>query len=358
MIPHWKTGLGLMAVLALLGSIMFMLSHYLPVGMDEYMFYRLSDGLPSYSTSPDWIYVDNPSVVLESDPRGAERIHEVVIGTYTTPIYSHGPLVPALMWPAVKLFGDGIQISTNGLSALRAISISLSLLTFYLIYLTLKRRVGHVALLFALPVMLASRTLSGAIWVHWDVFMMFFFALTLYLTESQKGPKWLPFLTACMLVNTKLFLGVAFLIPLVFMDRRLILCTLSLIPWWTVAWVTTGDPIYFIHFYLGQVGFHNEIYTRLAWWLSVWRADFIMYLVATLGSILLVRKYPTYILFYMATLTYGFGTGLGMNHLSSLVYGGALAFPLLADKLLKRLNTEVCPVCKQPRHSGEEICDT
>ena len=349
-----KINIGLLTILVLLGTIMFWLSSSFPIGMDEYVFYRLSDGLPNYSTSPDWIYVDNTDVLCPTDPRGSERIHEVVIGTYTTPIYPHTPLVPAIMWPAVKLFGDGEYVSAEGVTALRTITIILSLLTFYVLFLVVQRRIGGNALLFAFPVMIASRTLPGAIWIYWEVFMMFFFAITLYLLETHKGPKWLPFVTACVLVNTKLFLGVLFLLPLVLKDKRLILCVLSLIPWWTVAWIVTGDPIYFIHFYLGQVGFHDEIYTRLTWWLTVWRTDFILFFVVTLGSVLLIRRYPTFILFYIATIVYGFGTGLGMNHLSAILYGGAVAFPLLADKLLRRVYTPTCPVCKQSRLSGEE----
>ena len=123
-----KVNIGALTLLAVIALIMLWLSSQLTFGMDEYVFYRLSDSLPAYETSPEWIYTDNPGVLKEDDPRGAERIKEVVYGTYTTPIYAHGPLAPVLMWPAVKLLGDGKQISTTGAEVLRIIPIGLAIL--------------------------------------------------------------------------------------------------------------------------------------------------------------------------------------------------------------------------------------
>ena len=353
-----KVTVGLITILMLLVGVMFMLSHHLTFGMDEYMFYRLSNGLPNYSTSSDWIYVDNTSVLSADDPRGDDRIREVVEGTYNTPIYAHGPLAPALLWPAVKLFGNGIHIDEGGIFVLRVIAIGLSTLSFLLIYLIAKKRVGYSALLFAFPVMVGGRMLAGTMWVYWDVFMFFFFALTLYLMERPNTPKWLPVLTTCMMVNTKMFLGVLLVLPLGFKDRRLLLCTLSIIPWWVVSWVVTGDPIFWVRHYWSQVDFHNEIYgiQQLGWWLTVWRMDLVVYLMLTACSLAFIRKYPTYVTFYLITLLYGFGAGLGMSQISAVLYGGALVFPFMVSGVLRRVGTTKCPMCGQNRHEERLAC--
>ena len=82
-----------------------------------------------------------------------------------------------------------------------------------------------------------------------------------------------------------------------------------------------------------------------------------MFGIVTLGSVALVKKHPTYVLFFLMTLIYGFGTGLGISQTSAIVYGGALVFPLLFDKLVRRVDTVTCPVCHQPRRVGEGQCD-
>jgi len=353
-----KVTIGVLVILAFFAVTMFWISSKLTFGMDEYVFYRLSNDLPSYRTDPAWIYIDNPFVLMEDDPRGADRIYEVVQGTYTTEIYAHGPLAPAIVWPLVKLFGNGIHIDEKGIMAVRTFSIGLSLLTLYLIFLIMRQKVGNNALLFAFPIVLVGRLFAGTMWFYWDVFMIFFFVLTLYLVETKKGPRWLPFLIAIAMVNTKMFLGVAFLLPLVFKDKRFALCALSIIPWWLTSVAVTGDWLFWVHHYWNQVPFHNEIYTKLSWYFTVWRMDFVLFYIVTLGSIVLIKKHPTYVLFFLMTLVYGFGTGLGISQTSAIVYGGALVFPLLYDRLVRRIDTSTCPTCKQPRHTGGMCSDT
>lgn len=337
-------------MLTVIATLMFIFNAQTFIWMDEYLFYRLSDGLPGYSVSPDWFYKDFPETVNENDPRGAEGFRKVIETVYNTPVYSHTPLATILVYPIVKLATDNPRLDMTETRTLRIIPILLSTITFALIYVLLKRRIGRYALLTFIPILLSCQLLAGAMFFYWDVFMAFFFVLTLFLMEMPNAPKWAKYVTACCLVNTKMFLGPLFLVPLIIKEKKLILCTFSLLPFWLYTLYITGDPIYWYHYYLLHTSVWNASWsiwvipnlgsTILGW-------NFITYLVLTIGCLVLVKKYPVYIAFYVLTIAYGVGIGFGLNHMSHILYSGALVFPLVFYHLLRKFKIQGIALIRQ-----------
>jgi len=88
-------------------SVMLVFSKNTPMWMDEYVFYRLSMGLPDYSTSSDWLFVDRPSTINPMDTWEGktdlpfDRDYSLR-WIYDNKVYSHTPLAPILVYPAVK----------------------------------------------------------------------------------------------------------------------------------------------------------------------------------------------------------------------------------------------------------------
>ncbi len=202
---------------------------------DEYVFYRLSRQLPDMQTSVDWLFVDRPDLVL-----GDRQLN---IQLYDIPIALHPPLANYLVWPFAQLT-DSIQI-------LRLIPIILSLVTLWLTYLIVKRRLGNslLTLLVLSPILLFKEVLAaGGTYFYYEAFMVFFLVLTIYL--SDKGSKW-RYLSAAAMVLSKMP-GVLFLIPLVIKERnwKMLLPGIVLLPYYVATVVITGDPLYLLSHWL------------------------------------------------------------------------------------------------------------
>ncbi len=366
--------LGWLAPLFLIGAICVMSSNKTPMWMDEYIFYRLSSEFPNYSTSATWITQDRPALLNASinweDTSMEVSEQQALADTYNNAIYTHTPLMPMLMSPIVKglnsLADNGViphiedevglsvadpnnldnYANTNPAETmtiiLRIIPIVLILVSLALIFKLLYRKVGNRAYFFAIPVAAVVRLLTGAYFFYWDVFMIFFFVLTLYLMETKPNQKWAYWLTACMMVNTKMWIGLLFLIPLMVKDKKIILAGFSLIPFWIVTWRVTGDFFYLWNHYANGVYIHNFVY-------SLYEPLDMLTLMYSLGIPLLLlmtiplfkfwKKYPEYIATFIVIMAYAWGAGLGMTQLSNQLYAGALVFPIvvyefhLAEKL-------------------------
>lgn len=332
-------------------------SVHTPIWMDEYYFYRLSQELPEYGTSVDWIYEDKPELLIPSSTLEG-RTREYYATIYDTPIYTHTPLPTILVWPLVKLTDNlaekgiisGLEIDrlsedpsdastfivSDQTKILRIIPILLVIASLLLIYFMLKRRLGIYALLTFLPViLLPSVLLMGAHWFYWDAFMVFFFCLTLVLLDKNPKSKW-AYLTSCCMVNTKVFIGVLFLIPLILKNKKMGLTVLSLVPFYIITLVVTGEPFFWITHYLGQSGIHQGSYTEWVlpqvWELVVnWRLLAVFLL--SFGCLFYTREYPAYVAFYLLSWVYGFGFGLSMCQVSTILYGSGLVCPIVASKV-------------------------
>src|SRR5450759_3891000 len=301
-------------------------------------------------------------------------IRAALSSTYNSPIYPHTPLATIIVWPLVKTVnilvdyniiphleqqpGLSPDVTTNpealaSLKAetatiiLRCVSIVLAMTSFWLIYKVLLTMIGKYALFFALPIAGSTSLLSGAMFFYWDVFMAFFFVLTLYLMVCHPHSKW-KYVTACCLVNTKMFLGIAFLFPLFvqeFVDDyktgwkwpipgwKMALPALSIIPFYIATIVVTHDPFYVIGHYTAQMPQHDFIYAITSlkdYVVMCWNLGMFWYVPMTIPILFYFKKYPALASFWLIVFVYGWATGMGMTHLSNLLYSGALVFPLVA----------------------------
>jgi hypothetical protein len=300
--------------------------------------------------------------------------------TYNTPIYPHTPLAPILVSPIVKglnyladkgvishiedqpgayqlpsmkdeevyrkaLYDSVMAQKTETMTLiLRLIPMVLLSVAMWLIFKLLYKKVSINAMLFAIPIVAFRSALSGTYLFYWDAFMMFFFVLTLYLMETQPNGKW-QYLTACCMINTKMFIPMLFLIPLIvkgFTQSKkngllMFLPAFSILPYYFTTVHVTGDLFYPFTHYLTTVWVHNDMYTLFNP-LKYPDLGFIVFVILTIPILYLYKKYPVYATFWLVAMLYGCGTGLGVTHLSCLVYAGALALPLIAGRfhLLER----------------------
>ena len=360
-----------------------------PIVEDEYLFYRLASNFPDYSCTPDWFFEDRPEIfnynVYWEDAKGKG----LFTLAYDTPIFIHTPLPVLLVSPIVKglnFLADNNIIShiedqpgIIGISEeqretstaseiealaeenraksraeditniLRIIPILLCASSLWLMYKTIEHKVGTNIYLFSISIVAGIMLSMGVYLFYWDVFMIFFFALTLYLMEVKPNSKW-KYVTACCLVNTKMFLGIAFLAPLVVKaikdnwrtSWKMMLPVLSIIPFYIATVVVTGDPIYFWTHYVDQIPIHTVIYgefTLLSYLNTFVGLGLPIILLMTAPIVWCWKKYPEYVLLLVITFVYIWGGGLSTTHTSTMIYVTVLIFPLVAyeTKFVERI---------------------
>jgi len=315
---------------------------YVPMWQDEYVFYRITSQLPNLEVTTDWFYVDNPKTLTPSDGFPVDR-KELFHIIYDMPIYMHSPLANYISYPIVRvvnLMADNGTLprieNSNELHVqepitliLRLVSIVLFCLSMWLIYKLLKRKIGDYAYLYSIPIFVSINLLGGIYNFYWDAFMLFFFVLTLYLMERKS--KW-AYLTGCFLVNTKLVIGIALLIPLIIKNKKMAFTLLSLIPFYIATVVVTHDPLYLIHHLFPQTSQYSWMYM---FWTNniIWHNGLILFAILTIPIFYYAKKYPEYIATFVILLFYAFGLGVSLEKISSLLYIGALVFPLFIYEL-------------------------
>jgi hypothetical protein len=362
---NWWRYFPLLAV----GAIMLGMSAKTPMWMDEYCFYRLSSELPKYNSTSDWFFVDRPSMLALSikwvgiDQRASFNLD------YDTPIYTHTPLAPILVAPIVKglnyLADKGViqhieaqpgmvVDEKNGAETitwiLRIIPILLFVWTMWLIFKLMEHKVGKHAYMMWIPMLVGMRMFQGAFYFYWDVFMWFFFVLTLYIQEMHPNSKW-KYVTACCLVNTKMFVGIAFLAPLVIKEIKnnwvsgvwkrnnwassfaMALTALSILPFYIATIVVTHNPLYVWQHYAAQIPVHNYIYTlnNLPNYINIlFSLGTPVFLAIAVLLLSKFKKYPAYAIFTIIGLLYAWGAGLGMTQTTAMLYVGVITMPLVS----------------------------
>lgn len=331
-----------------------------PMWMDEYLFYKLASNFPDYSSSADWLFIDRPSMLAPSvdwkdDVDQEKALREV----YDTPIFQHTPLAVIIASPVVKglnFLADkeiiphieeqpGAVPSTadpEDYEAQRAETITtilrfifpigLFIASSYLVFKLMWLKVGTSAYFFALPMTLLPNVLIGNYLFYWDVFMMFFFVLTLYLMETRPNSKWC-YVAACCLVNTKMFIGCIFLIPLMVKNWKMVFTGFSLVPFYLVLVFVTGDLFYPFTHYIAGIWVHNWIYTSffkpIDWLKMLTEPSLLIYLALTAPILFIWKKYPVYATLFLITTAYAWGLGLGLTHMSTQLSVGAMVAPLV-----------------------------
>lgn len=316
-----------------------------PMWQDEYVFYRITKELPSTATTSDWFYKDNPKTLYPSDVWDTLGVHldrpKIFALTYNTPMYVHIPLANYLMWPLVKVMdtladkgiiahiednqdrNQNIEVMTM---VFRLVPIGLFLASMWLIYLILSRRIGKYALFMVIPIMASMRLLDGIPYFYWDCFMLFFFVLTFYLQE--RGSKW-AYLTACLMVNTKITIGLLLLIPFIIRDRKMILPAFSLIIYYIGTIIVTHDWLWIFRHLLSTTS--NYAYTYVFWNNRlILNLGLFFCALFTIPIFWYIKKYPQFVAGWILTFIYAWGVGLAIDKMSAMLYGSALVFPFIA----------------------------
>jgi len=217
---------------------------------DSYVFTRLTKSLPSYSTSSDWIRVDRPDLYWENEYM-PDRIFE---DAYETPIWVHPPLPNILTWPIVQL--------TDNFRLLKVIPTGLFLISLYLLYLTLRKKLKPWQLLVCFsPVPFMTVALYGVPYFYYDTFMISFFVISIYLIS--RNSRW-RYLTAVLMVLSKTP-AIILLIPLALWNKnwKMLLPGLAIIPYLIATWVVSGNPFYIIDHWMTMstyIQMHYEAY--------------------------------------------------------------------------------------------------
>lgn len=253
-----RSKLFLLIGIVIFASILFSLVYTAsknPVYSDEYVFYKVSRELPAYSSSANWILVDNPDfITLKSEQVwGRDIIVKVYKLAYEKPVWVHPPLDSVLVYPFVKI--------TDNIKDLRAIPITLTIGSLILLFLILRRRLSPIlAAITISPVLLFDEiTMFGGIYFYHEAFMLFFLILTIYLSEVKSRWK---YVAGAALALSKLP-AVAFLLPLMIKDRdwKYLLSATVIIPYWIATWVVGGSPFYLINHWLAM----SEVARTIFW---------------------------------------------------------------------------------------------
>jgi hypothetical protein len=315
---------------------------YVPMWQDEYVFYRITSQLPNTSVTTEWFYKDNPKTLIPSEGFPVDR-QDLFHKIYDMPIYMHSPLANYIVYPIVKganyLADKGIiphiedsnelHLQEPMTMILRIIPILLMCVSMFFIYKLLKLKIGNEAYLYSIPVFVSINLLGGMYNFYWDCFMWFFFILTLYLMERKS--KW-AYLTSCFMVNTKFVIGLALLIPLIIKNKKMVLPALSIIPFYIATVVITHDPFYIITHLFPQTSQYSWMYM---FWTNniIWHNGLLIFAVLTVPIFYYYKKYPEYVVLFVIVLLYAFGLGISLEKISSLLYVGALVFPLVMYEL-------------------------
>lgn len=340
-----------------------------PMWMDEYIFYRLTSNLPNYQTSSNWFYQDRPQVMnpmntWEKQTGIPYDRNALLDWIYSTKAYGHNMLEPILCYPLVQTVNfladhnviphvedemgypnipkditqedlSKVNLTMNAeaiTKILRFVPIILFALSMWLIFLIMYPKVKNNAAVLVVPVAACVQMLGGVYFFYWDVWMMFFFILTYYLMERKS--KW-AYVTACCLVNTKIFVGLAFLLPLVFKNWRMIFTGFAFAPWYLFVAYKNGNLFYPITHYVTGTGMdaHNYVYHLHD--LKGWILMFVMlgvpfFILMTFPIFAKIKKYPDLVALLIISVVYAFGSGLTQTDISDLVYVGALIFPVVS----------------------------
>jgi hypothetical protein len=325
--------------------------HISPLWQDEYVFYRITSELPSTATSDTWFWVDNPKTTYNSEQWDKSIDRQTYFARiYNTPIYVHIPLINYMMYPVVKL---GNYLADQGIIShiednqsheqnaetmaigFRIIPLVLFIITMWLVFLILERKVGNYVYLYFAPLLGSSAILSAVPYFYWDIFMWFFMVLTLYLME--RNSKW-AYLTACLMVNTKITIGLLLLIPFIIKNRKMVFCALSLIPFYLATVFITHDIFWIFTHLGGTTGAYSWVYS---FWDSkyIWVFGLPFYGILTLPILFYFKKYPVYASMYLITVIYGWGLGITSTKMVGMLISGTLVFPIWANevKLFEKL---------------------
>ena len=220
---------------------------------DEMIFIRITQQLPKYDSHMVWYSIDgktDPNTYLEPSPFFDKA--------YNHPIWVHPPAANYLAYPIVKLlYHESSEVDIRE-GVLRLRWIAWAMIAFCIlgaVYLVRKRdRSGKVFLLSMLPLATGYILFTqwGDNWFYHDTFMLAFLMVAL-LMRKTKYEKFI-YIPLALMVGSKIY-GVLFLIPFTIENRKTVLCSLALVPYFVQSYFVTGNFFYPIAHWLAMGSF-------------------------------------------------------------------------------------------------------
>ena len=228
--------IGMLGILTVLIGYNCVLLSKQPIWADEYVFLKITDQLPKYSSTSKWLNDAEFSITADTE------IGQIA---YEGEVWGHPPMGNLLVWPLTKAVGNFIE----RIWIYRVFYGIIMLVTIGLLADVIRRKFGYLVASFALlPLLIAPSLLQAGIYVYHDAAMCLFLALSIWLIEVRPESKW-KYVTATAMVLSKIYAGM-FLVPLALLywnkNWKVILCGLGLVPFLVYAWVVTGDPLYIV----------------------------------------------------------------------------------------------------------------
>ena len=311
-----------------------------PIWADEYIFLRITNNLPEYSSDKEWLNDYNGySIDLDN------KLYDFA---YTAKVWGHPPAANLLALPIVKIVGD----FNNSIWVYRLLYVFLMLITVGLLIDVIRRRFGYAVASFALiPMLLSQHLIMAGIYVYHDAAMCLFLALTIWIIEVKPKSKW-KFVAASAMVLTKIY-AVAFILPLALLyynvnkDKadmyRMFACALSLGLFLIYQWIVTGQMLYiFTEHWLLSNSWNWETFRVITLpniWAIVFDWGLYIHFPLVIGGLIAYVKgkqqlHYSYIILYGLILVMALNGGLLGNKTYPIMYGAMFMVIPLAQKIL------------------------
>lgn len=250
-----KIVVAVMIIVSMLGFVGYQLTSQCLAG-DEALFIRMTNyNLLEYKTYPEWFTREGN---IHPNDSGYLPITDYWDKAYADPIWHHPPLANYLAYPIVKLVWNDANLATidAGTVKLRVVAwfmfSSCVLAAFWLVWKRYKS--PNILLLSTLPFIASIPFFLswGQNWFYHDMFVLVFFTIALLLRKT-KYEKYIYIPLACMVAckGTAVFL----LLPFIWENKKVVLCSLSLIPYFLQCYLVTGDFIYPLSHYFNAISF-------------------------------------------------------------------------------------------------------
>jgi len=306
-----------------------------PIFADEYVFLKITNQLPKYDSTSEWLNDTEFSIKADT---------EIAQMAYEGKVWGHPPMGNLLVWPLVKIAGDFI----NKIWVYRVFYGTMMLLTVWLLADVIRRKFGYLIASFAmLPLLIAPSLLQAGIYVYHDMAMCLFLALSIWLIEVKPQSKW-KYATATAMVLSKIYAGI-FLVPLALLywhkNWKVILCGFGLIPFLTYSWIVTSDPLYIVTHWSAANAWNWETF-RVIVLPSIW--DFVyawgLYIHVPLvigGIIAWARRmrevHWAYLVMYGIMVTLALNGGLMGNKTYPIMFGAIFVVVPLVQRILAKI---------------------
>ena len=309
------------------------------MGNDEYFFYRTTMNLPHLATTGGWLTED-----VAPNAQGVDRPAVYLFDqAYTTPIWIHPLIVNYIAYPIAMLFDDVVE----QIQWLRLVDVVIIILTVVLFLDIIRRRTNpYIAAISVLPMMVGKLLLANGIMFYNDLFMWFFFALTMWVITVRPHTKWIILLasvTALCKINAPLLLAPILLYQYYLTKDKTVIARVGIISvvavlgYMTFQAIVAGDALYVLHHWgrlssnanlniTANVLPHLWIYV-FSWglWVSI------PLLVA--GTVLAIKRkikvFYGFVAFGVIALLYGFGWGSFAYHVFPVMYASMFMIPVI-----------------------------